>query len=261
MQDPALRERRQVACLLFSLAFGSSEGTWECHLLPMLPGSRDPLHGFSVTMPPPACGAGGPEGSAVSMGTAAEVKCRWDTSFTHHWARGQLFHVKKAWGTSRDAPVLAFCRATLVLRAGVRSKLQQAGFKFRGIKWSLLALPCTPWWCFPEPSVTEEQKLDPASCLVLPSTSAKQAFWAGCPCSTMKIITADLLSSDASEPNSFHLNVKQICQCAGVMNAQSLCPFCAFVVNCLLESPALGKNQEGRGGSHNFKKQVSLDLT
>lgn len=70
----------------------------------------------------------------------------------------------------------------------------------------------------------------------------------------MAIITADLLSSDAPEPKSFHLNMKQVCQGAGVMNAQSLCPFCAFVVKCLLGSPALGKNQEERGGSHNLKK-------
>lgn len=67
-------------------------------------------------------------------------------------------------------------------------------------------------------------------------------------------ITADLLSSDASEPNGFHLNMKQICQHAGVTHAWSLCPFCAFVVKCLLESPALDKNQEGRGRSQNFKK-------
>lgn len=98
-------------------------------------------------------------------------------------------------------------------------------------------------------------------CLVVPSTSAKQAFWAGCPYSTMRIIeiTADLLCNDASEPNGFHLNMKQTCQCAGVMSAPSLCPFCAFAVKCLLESAALDKNHRGKVGSHSFK--VSLDFT
>lgn len=72
-------------------------------------------------------------------------------------------------------------------------------------------------------------------------------------------ITADLLCNDASEPNGFHLNMKQICQCAGVMNAPSLCPFHVFAVKYLLESAALDENHEGRVGSHIFG--VSLDFT
>lgn len=76
----------------------------------------------------------------------------------------------------------------------------------------------------------------------------------------MKImeITADLLCS-VSGPNGFHLNMKQICQCAGVVSAPSLCPFCAFAVKYLLESAALDKNHEGRVRSHIF--EISLDFT
>lgn len=82
-----------------------------------------------------------------------------------------------------------------------------------GTKWSL---PCTPWQHFAELSVTEEQKLDAGNCLVLPSTYCSQTgILGGCLHSAMRImeIIADLLSSESSEPNGFHLNMRQICLC------------------------------------------------
>lgn len=182
-----------------------------------------------AAVPPSAWGAGGPDGFALGMGIAAQVKgvvgeliyspLSWRTAFPH---KESMRRIKR-------------CSSTGILLGDscpegwhqIQVTSEQV-LEFRRIKRSLPALPYTPWWHILEPSVTEEQKLDPGSCLVLPSISAKQAFWTGCPCSTMRImeITADLLSSDASEPNGFHLNVEQICQCAVVTNAQSLPVLC-----------------------------------
>lgn len=144
--------------------FGGSERPWACCLpLSMLPCSKDTTLALHVDVSPSACGAGGCEDSALRMGTGTQARSTVGQLIPHHWAGGQLFHVTKACGASRDAPVLASCQEDSCPESWHQIRvISEQVSEFREIKWSLPALPCPPWQHFLEPSVTEEQKLDPA---------------------------------------------------------------------------------------------------
>lgn len=109
---------RQCICCSHPL-FRGSESTRECRLLPTCP----VCHCATLVVLRALLWA---RGQPPKWGT------QWGSSSIHDWARGQLFHVKKSWGTSGDAPALASCWGTLVLRAGIRSKLQASRFRSSG---------------------------------------------------------------------------------------------------------------------------------
>lgn len=144
--------------------FGGSESPWACCLaLSTLPCSKDTTLTLHVNVSPSACGAGGREDSALRMGTGTQARSTVGQLLTLHWAGWQLFHVTKACGTSRDAPILASCQEDSCPESWHQIQvISEQVLEFREIKWSLLALPCPPWQHFLEPSVTKEQKLDPA---------------------------------------------------------------------------------------------------
>lgn len=163
VQDLALRGQRQAVYLLFLDTFGGSESPWACYLpLSMLLCSEDTTLTPHVDVSPSACGAGGCEGSAED-GVRHPGEEHSGELITHHWAGGQLFHIMKACSMSRDAPVLASCQEDSCPESWHQIQvISEQLLGFRAIKWSLPALPCPPWQHFLEPSVTEEQKLDPA---------------------------------------------------------------------------------------------------
>lgn len=143
--------------------FGGSESPWACCLLlSMLPCCEDTTLTPHVDVSPSACVPGGREGSTED-GDRHPSEEHSGELITHHWAGGQLFHIMKACSMSRDAPALASCQDDSCPESWHHIQvISEQVLEFREIKWSLPALPCPPWQRFLEPSVTEEQKLDPA---------------------------------------------------------------------------------------------------
>lgn len=128
MQDPALREQRQAVYLLFSPTF---QRQWEHSRVPPPPHAA--LQQGHPTCPVCHCATLVVLRALLwARGQPPKWGTQWGSSSIHDWARGQLFHVKKSWGTSGDAPALASCWGTLVLRAGIRSKLQASRFRSSG---------------------------------------------------------------------------------------------------------------------------------
>lgn len=158
VQDLALRGQRQAVYLLFSDTFWRQ---WEP--LSMLPPSLHVvLHQGHHTYP--TCwfvtlllvGLVVRRAPLWGWGQAPRWGAQWGSSVVEN-------SLMTACSMSRDAPVLPSCQEDSCPESWHQIQvISEQVLEFREIKWSLPALPCPPWQHFLEPSVTEEQKLDPA---------------------------------------------------------------------------------------------------